>query len=364
MRLPSYQDLSREQDRINNLPLDGSHLVVGPPGTGKTVMALYRAQKLRQREEPVLLITHSRLLMQYTEQAVSALELRGVVNTFHSWFAGFFNRRYGGEAPQTARYVYDWTAVFGRLEDDPPRKGELPYLIIDEGQDLPREFYVLAQLFSTNITVFADENQRIHTHNSTIGDIRAYGRFGERTHTLTRNYRNTNEIAALADVFATTSTTGTAEPPTRRGEPPRVIHTSRLFDTVDYIARFERQYSDLEIGVFTPTKKLQRSIVNRLEGKTSNPVQHYVGGRGRDATPLDFDRPGIKVVNYPSTKGLEFDVVFIPELQLLDGMPREITDMQMYVMLSRAREQLFLMHSGEGAPAIVRRLPTHLVSSE
>ena len=39
LKLPPYQELSKEQDTINNLPLTGTNLVVGPPGTGKTTLA-------------------------------------------------------------------------------------------------------------------------------------------------------------------------------------------------------------------------------------------------------------------------------------------------------------------------------------
>ena len=261
-------------------------------------------------------------------------------------------------------YVFDWTTILSRVNASPPRAGEIPYLIIDEGQDVPKEFYVLARLLSTHLTVFADENQRITEHNSTIQDISAYGGFGDQTHMLTRNYRNTREIAALADGFARQSTTGTAKPPTRSGEKPTVQHFTKLADTVDFIARFERANSDLEIGVFTPSKVLQKKFVNRLDGKTKNRVQHYVGGQGADANTLDFDAPGIKIVNYPSTKGLEFDAVFIPELQASDGWQREITDMQLYVMLSRARDRLFVSWSGEGDAKIVTRMPDDLVTMQ
>ncbi|WP_217913075.1 AAA family ATPase [Miltoncostaea marina] len=353
--------MSKEQDRVNNLPLSGSHLVVGPPGTGKTVMALYRAQRLHKLGSKVLVITHSRLLSQYTDAAIQELGIDGVVTTFHSWFSRFYRRKYGTAPPTVEPYVYDWPTVLTRVNADPPTDGEIPYLIIDEGQDVPKEFYVLARLLATNLTVFADENQRITERNSTIKDIQAYGDFGDRLHKLTRNYRNTYEVAALADTFAANSTTGVAEPPTRRGEKPAMTRFPSLAATVDFIARFERANSDLEIGVFTSTKKVQQQFVNRLSGKTKNSVQAYIGGQGADADLLDFDTPGVKIVNYPSTKGLEFDAVFIPELQGIDGWHKELTDMQLYVMLSRARESLFLASSGQGEPRIRSRLPEELI---
>ena len=45
VRLPSYEDLSKEQDDGQPTAIrDGDYVVAGPPGTGKTVIALYRAQ--------------------------------------------------------------------------------------------------------------------------------------------------------------------------------------------------------------------------------------------------------------------------------------------------------------------------------
>src|SRR5262245_30936537 len=108
MRLPSYQDLSKEQDRINDLPADGRHLVIGPPGTGKTVMALYRAAMLKKVKRRSMLLMYSRLLMQYTESAAEELLLDGQVSTFHRWFYDFYWANYGQRPPELERYEYDF----------------------------------------------------------------------------------------------------------------------------------------------------------------------------------------------------------------------------------------------------------------
>jgi superfamily I DNA/RNA helicase len=361
MRLPSYQQLSKEQDRINNLPLDGRHLVTGPPGTGKTVMALYRAAMLKRRRRKARLLMYSRLLSQYTESAVDELELDGAVDTFHSWFYGFFRSQYRHPPPSTEPYRYAWDEVLTTIFQAPPRAGSVPDLLVDEGQDLPKEFYTVAHHIAQNIIVFADENQRLMEDNSTIDQIRTYGSLPP-PHLLTRNYRNTREIAELAAAFFTGLSTGIPALPDRRGAKPVMrAHTSRS-DAAKTIEIFARNNADLEIGVFTPTKKLQNSFWYHLDGKVGMPVQRYVGGQGSNAEKIRFGEPGVTVVNYASAKGLEFDAVFIPELHELNVDPGS-TDfrMRMYVLISRARDQLFLSYSGHDVPPIVKAFPKELV---
>ena len=43
--LPGIQDLSKEQEAARALPSEGQHLIVGGPGTGKSVLALIRGRR-------------------------------------------------------------------------------------------------------------------------------------------------------------------------------------------------------------------------------------------------------------------------------------------------------------------------------
>ena len=86
MKLPAFEDLSKEQDLIYNLDLDGNYLVSGPPVTGKSVMALYLAQVLTIDEREPAVLMYSRVLCQYSEQAADEIDVGMYVNTFHSWF--------------------------------------------------------------------------------------------------------------------------------------------------------------------------------------------------------------------------------------------------------------------------------------
>jgi hypothetical protein len=316
---------------------------------------------LKKRNRKAKLLMYSRLLSQYTESAVGELDLDGTVETYHSWFYGFFKSQYGRSPPSLDKYIYDFGEALQVINAAPLAAASVPDLIVDEGQDLPKEFYLVAQHLAANLIVFADENQRIAETNSTIGDIKSFGGLQE-PHLLTKNYRNTREIAQLAAGFYTGLRTGIPDLPDRRGVRPVMRSFPSTAQAVEAIRIFERSNSDLEIGVFTPNKKIQNKIWYQLEGETANPVQRYVGGQGSKGTPVQFGRPGITIVNYPSAKGLEFDAVFLPELQEIYSDPGN-TDfrMRMYVLISRARDRLVLSYSGRNPPAIIDEFPKELL---
>ena len=51
-KLPGVQDLNKDQDSVLMLPKEGMHLVVGGPGTGKSVVALLRVCLLYTSPSP------------------------------------------------------------------------------------------------------------------------------------------------------------------------------------------------------------------------------------------------------------------------------------------------------------------------
>lgn len=360
MRLPSYQQLSKEQDVIHNLPLDESHIVTGPPGTGKTIMALYRTSMIQNESEPVQLITFSKVLKSYIASAYVALSLKGEARTFHSWMWSFYRANLRRQPPEIEKWEFDWPEILRDLNscDIPARR--LANVIIDEAQDLPPPFFMVARLMSQNMMVFADENQRLEeTTNSTISDIQNNSTI-TRQHTLKRNYRNTQEIAEVAAHFYAGVPTGIPELPEREGDYPTIRSFVTSNDCVEFIARYERNHPEYEIGVLLPQIKQVTAYKNRLDGKTHNKVRWYARKKGTDAP--EFDKPGILVAAYASAKGLEFDTVFLPELQEASFSPGEPKDkMRMYVLCSRAREELHLSWAGQRRPSVVEYIPDELV---
>lgn len=360
MRFPNHDDFSREQLEIYNLPLEGSYLVTGPPGTGKTVMAVYRAEMLAQKGANAHLLVFSRLLRNYIATAIDELDLDGVARTYWSWLRSFWQRQYKRRLPEPEQWKPDWQAIKTTLNKNPPPANSIPFLILDEAQDLPPDFFMVAGYLAKHLTVFADENQKLFDDSTAkLDEIQLWANISDPRFELSRNYRNTREIAQVAARFYTGLSTGIPELPTRQGEKPVVIQTGKLADAVDFIARYERNNASQEIGVLVPRRTLQRKFVNRLKGKTKNEVQFY---DSHEPEELDFDVPGIKVVNYQSAKGLEFDTVFLPELQAFPEDPHGASlKMRFYVLTSRARTSLYFMYSGDDQPALLDLIPADLL---
>ena len=62
MDLPSYDDLDESQDAVLFLPLEGNWLITGPPGTGKSVMSLFRLQRMNNQGNQTELLVYNRCL--------------------------------------------------------------------------------------------------------------------------------------------------------------------------------------------------------------------------------------------------------------------------------------------------------------
>lgn len=363
MRLPTYEELSKEQQHIFDLPLDESHVVTGPPGSGKTVMAIYRAEMLhRTRQEPTLLLMYGRLLSRYSVAAVKSLGIESLVRNYHAWFRDWFLETYGQPAPKATKYDFDWQQCFRRIMDSPPPAKLRPHLIVDEGQDMPKELYAVLRMVARTMTVFADENQQLTPERSTIKEVKAASGISSTAH-LGRNFRNTRAIAAVAATFYTGAGAAPVElrDDALDGDTPVLDGDKALHSTITRLVNFEKANSRQQIGVFVVSTPQLKSLYNRLEGKTKNPVQVYLSTEMGPRTPIDFTSSGIKLISYTSAKGLEFDTVFLPELQANRDPDGVTFRMQMYVMASRARTQLFFLYSGEGEPAVVKTLPLQLL---
>ncbi|WP_329133522.1 AAA family ATPase [Streptomyces sp. NBC_01476] len=346
---------SAQRDCLDTLPLRGNHVVSGPPGSGKSLLAAHRAVHLALTGRPTLLLSRSNLLRQLLGDTLQGITIPGApveAATAHSWIL----RRFGRDAPRTEDGWFDWTALTHRAaatfgETD----ASTPHLVIDEGQDLPPAFYRLARLAAASVTVFADECQRLTETNCTLTEITdALGRSTGRVE-VAGNHRNTREISSLAEHFRTGGTR--PDMPFRSGPRPVIRSYSSNKDLADDIATMATEQPRHRVGVIVNSLRTGADLMPRLEraGLAHEPQLYSsaaASGRYRD---LDLTRPGVVLVHRASTKGLDFDTVVIPDTETDAATDPTAASLRMayYVMITRARQRLVLGWQGS-------RLPRHL----
>ena len=110
--MPSRAQLKNEQlDIIEDVGLDKPLLVTGPPGTGKTVIAMMRANDQAKEGGKVELVMFGHVLKSYAGKW-QELNRDVTVNTYNSWFSAYWSQSYAGQwAPQIEPYVYDWDEI-------------------------------------------------------------------------------------------------------------------------------------------------------------------------------------------------------------------------------------------------------------
>lgn len=338
MRLPRLDDLIGEQLAVYEMAPDQPLFVVGPPGSGKTSLAVFRCHYLRERERQSVLVTRNRML------STLASQLGAPASTMHTLVSTAYSQRFGKLAPEPIRYQYDWRQiVVDYAADNAPPTWD--HMVIDEGQNLPKGFFRWASPFGARYaTVFADEDQTTDAQRSTLADIRAAG-FPDPIR-LTVNHRNTVQIAALAEHFHQSAVLAPGTVPSRRvGEKPRLETVASWEAFADQVALRSANRGG-SIGVIVHSRNdvthMRRLLAARIRAGTR--LDAYTSAYPEGAQQIRILQPGITVLTSESVIGLEFDAVYLQDLSR--SLPCQTLDdhRRMYMLCARAREALTLVN--------------------
>lgn len=340
MKLPKLDDLADEQMIVYEHDPENNLFVVGPPGSGKTSLAVLRAKFLRELDKRLVLVTRNKML------AALAGQLDGealVAKTMSAFIAKTYYDRFARNVPELSPYVYDWDTIirdFATAEVEPT----LEHLVIDEGQNLPAGFFRWAVRFGARtLTIFADEDQTTDSLRASLQDIFDAGM--PEPIRLQANHRNTAEIAAVAEHFHRSQVLPPGIVQRRRGgEIPRLAQPRSWDELVALVAtRFQNRAQAIGVIVYRrdDVLQVQEKLVGALPAGTR--IDAYVsGGRGaaEDIRLLDT---GITVLSSESVIGLEFHAVYLQDLDR--SLPCNSTEAfrRMYMLCARARDNLTLV---------------------
>ena len=433
------------------LSADRHHVVLGTAGTGKSTMAMLRADHLARTSTlnhgPVLVVTYNNTLVKYLRYLSPASSHAITIETYGKFARGYLNSvgrmgynqiagpddvralveraktnvqaagythavldrdlgwivdelhwisgmgicsladyqavdRLGRQTPLTrgdARetvwavrdayrdiraacgYRYDWydiaNAVTDSLANDhDPRRYR--HIIIDEGQDLSPEAIrslVAAVAPGGSLTFFGDYHQAIYGQGLSWqkSGIDLRGRQVER---FADNLRNTAQIANVAIALTESEFMSTGDldlvlprAPKAAGPMPTLVRCDNAASEAEYIRELALDASkDQSIAILARTWAEAKRVAAGLE---CTPLRESMGRWD--------ERPGIYVGAYHSSKGLEFDGVFLPQLNDASlphpDVLRAYDDNEacarearlLYVAVTRARSSLVMSYSGQ-----------------
>ena len=385
---------------------DGHRVIHGVAGSGKTMILGYRSIHLAQASsKPILVLCYNKALAQRLNQLMQerGLQDKVQVHSFLAWCRSML-LAYNMDLPKNTQA--DFFAQLATRTMDAVDKGHIPRaqyaaILIDEGQDFEAHWYrLVVQMLdpeTNNLLVLYDDAQSIYklrTEPQALADgdattdesaqaqtpaptrtaidlskgrpkfsfasvgIQAQGR----TTILKINYRNTLEVLSVARSFAAELLTSDAQneedmPPLvapesagQRGPFPELL---KLGSEREEIQALIGRVLDAngkgtalsDIAILCRESWQVDKVRNALlrEGITAVSQDHKKG--------LFHASEAVKVLTLHTSKGLEFNCVFIPFLGL---MPRHTEDAAndarlLYVGMTRAIDSLVLLSSQASA---------------
>ena len=305
--------LTEEQTRIIAFLDDQAHAaIVGPAGTGKTLLAVEKARRLASPAEPVLFLCYNAALRDHLSNN------HHLPNVRYQNFHGLAREVMGAEGTLEAAV----NTLLEHLADDEP----LPYdhLVIDEAQDFDRDWleFLQARFRDRAFYAFYDPHQNIQGELDTAWLDQIPCRLN-----LTRNCRNTLEVARSAYRAAGLETA----PNLGATGPKPVIHrvdstqdAIKLVNKLVAIARTDHRIPPDEIAVLT-LRSLDDSPY-RCKAK--------LGGKPTAVSP---ERGHVTLSTVRRFKGLEATVVIIVDVDFSRAVHDEWRR-RLYVACSRARQ--------------------------
>ena len=160
---------------LNRLARQRRMVVTGPAGSGKTVLAIERAERLAEKGKRVLFICFNRALRDHLRKTKRNKNL--LINNFHSACLALAKRAEislstdDGSEP-TREYWKDELPMALVAAVDKLGK-QYDALFVDEAQDLDADWldaltYTLKDPDDSYIWLFMDDNQRVYDTNLTV----------------------------------------------------------------------------------------------------------------------------------------------------------------------------------------------------
>lgn len=330
-------ELDEDQIKVLMGTLDKSCIVTGCAGSGKSVLALIKAQRIqKERGDNYQIIVFTKALCQYMNSGRRELGLK-------------------------KQFTYHW--MWKNRLNCPASD----YIIVDEIQDFEEEeIQEFINATKKHFFFFGDTAQSIYDglkNTIAVEDIGYLLPRGEKPKDfgLYRNYRLPIPIARLVQYIGVDllpfeeSTYRSTE-----NKAPRILKYNNLQEQITAIKDIIKRSDLSDVAILLPHNDMVKTIGEMFKNLNLNVELRYNDKEDwqNSKDNLNFSTTNPKVMTYHSAKGLQFETVFLPWIEKFEddgGAHRK----SLYVAMTRTYKYLYVMYSGV-LPNLLTKIPSNL----
>lgn len=318
-------ELDDYQVKVINKKTDSSYIVKGCAGSGKSILALWKAKQIQdQHKGSYIYIVFTKALKQYMADGIKEVGVNdsNVIN-FDACF--YWSKEEGTRVLKRGSW----------------KRGKFDYIIVDEAQDFSQEDIELLKANTRKaLLIYGDSAQQVYKfmqdkETVSMEDIQYFTKFP--VEQLVFNHRLPKKIARVAQ-YINAENDELEERCTEEGtEKPKILQYDTIEEQYDAIIKLIQNRNMEDVGILF---RKNDDVLNAYEYFKNKGVN--VEAKFGQFMDLDFTSDNPKMMTYHSSKGLQFEHVFIPECSVEGKKQRN----PLYVAITRTYRSLYIMHSG------------------
>lgn len=308
-----------EESRAINSTMDKHLIVTGCAGSGKSIVALYKAKAIQDAGHSYCVIVFNKTLKDYMSAGFVDLKLTGKVYTRGEW--------------------------------EKLQRPKVDYIIVDEVQDFSIEEIRNMRLAAKKyMFMFGDSNQSIYQSLRPTTTIEELCKEFDIVSPLILNncYRLPKSVAPLLPYVLKDVEYVEGRYKNENANTPYIIQAESYNEQLRMIQHDIIKKGNLkEVGILLPSNDMVLQVASEL---VVNGMEVEIRYRGEDVEKskqfdtLNFNNTAPKLMTYHSAKGLQFETVIIP----LCPSFRNISELKrLYVALTRTYRNLYILYSGD-----------------
>ena len=314
-------------------------IVQGCAGSGKSILALWKAKQIQnEKKGSFLFVVKMNSLKQFMHDGIGQVGI-------DSANVESFNKCFKWSKPDN-----DWIR-------GPWIKGTFDYILVDEAQDLPIEDILLLKSKAKHIFFYGDSAQQLMEFGGNTPASMSEIIYKTKIHNenLVFNYRLPKKIARVA-VFLNTEGDDIVQRCKNEGtEQPFIFDKGPIDQQLDFIQTTIQNRGFKDAGIFFRSRKEVEYARDYYRQKKHFNVEAKIT---ENASELNFNSDNPKLMTYHSSKGLQFEAVFLPNCESSDNGSKN----PLYVAMTRTYQSLYILHSGN-LSSFFDDVPTNLYNT-